>query len=477
MAELHREADVVIAGGGVAGFCAGIAAARNGASTLVIERYGFLGGMFTGGNMTVLNSPPVGGIGKEIVDRLTAQGYAKRVVDDPPNYPIFHYASEYSIMNIAYDAEMAKTLLFDMAEEAGLRLLLHSWVTGVEMEQDRVTGLEVQNKSGRQVVSGKVIVDASSDGDVAALAGVPFTKGQTEEGILFAMTMLVRLSNINWPAVSEYSRKDPGLKEAIAGAQTVGELPYYRPRTREMANYWGHARPELSHLVYPDEALLWGGTVEGVDGTNVDDLSRAEIEVRKQFMSELSFLRKHVPGFEQAKIESTGATIGVRDTRHVVGEYTLTGVDILERRRFNDVAGYNLKGGYPVNDLPYRCFVPKRAQGLLVAGNCMSVVPGSTQRGPQLGSYNNLKDIPTMWTTGEAAGTAAALCAMLGTEPRELDVTLIQERLRLQGALIADSEIERLKQAKLPSGKTVEQFYSEQVADMKQYWGSRGQLE
>ena len=152
-------------------------------------------------------------------------------------------------------------------------------------------------------------------------------------------------------------------------------------------------------------------------------------------------------------------------------------MDILERRLFDDVAVYNIKGGYPVNDLPYRCFVPKRGKGLLVAGNCMSVVPGSTQRGPQLGSYNNLKDIPTMWTTGEAAGTAAALCARLGTEPRELDVVALQQQLRSQGALIVDSEIERLKQEKLPSGKTVEQFYAGQVADMKQYWRSRGQLQ
>jgi len=474
MTIIPREADVVIAGGGVAGFNAGIAAARNGARTLVIERYGFPGGMFTGGNMTVLNSPPVGGIGKEIMDSLDEQGYAKRIDDDPPNHPIFHYASEYCTMNIAYDAEMAKILLFDMAEKAGLPLLLHSWVTGVEMKDDRVIGLTVQNKSGRQLVKGKIIIDASSDGDIASLASVPFVKGQTDKGILFAMTMLVRLSNVNWPAVSEYSMKDPGIKKAIAEAQAAGELPYYRPRTREMANYWGHARPELSHLVYPDEALLWGGTVEGVDGTSVDDLSRAEIEVRKQFMSELTFLRKHIPGFEKAKIENSGVTVGVRDTRHIVGEYTLTGMDILERRRFDDVAGYNCKGGYPVNELPYRCFVPKQVEGLLVAGNCMSVVPGSTQRGPQLGSYNNLKDIPTMWTTGEAAGTAAALCAGSSTEPRELDVKLLQERLRSQGALIADSEIERLKKAKLPSGKTVEQFYAEQVAEMKRYWKKQG---
>ena len=130
----YRGADVVVAGGGVAGFCAAIAAARAGADTLLVDRNGFLGGMFTGGNMTVLNCPPAGGIGKEIVDALAADGYAKRCPDDPPNYPIFHYAAEYSTMNVVYDAEMAKILLFRIARQAGVRLLLHSFVTGAVVE-------------------------------------------------------------------------------------------------------------------------------------------------------------------------------------------------------------------------------------------------------------------------------------------------------------------------------------------------------
>ncbi len=472
----YKRAKVVIAGGGVVGTCAAIASARNGLETLLIERYGFLGGMFTEGNMTVLSSPPAGGIGKEIVDKLMEQGYAKRCPDDPPNYPIFHYDSEHCTMNVVYDAEMAKILLFKMANESGLKLLLHTLVTGAIVDNGVIKGVTVENKSGRQVVEGDIIIDATSDGDVAASAGVPFRKGQAEKGSLFAMTMLVRFSHVDWPKVSEYSKDDSGLENAIKKAINNGELPYYKPRTREMVNYWGHSRPELSHLSHGDEALLWGGTVEGVDGTNVDDLTRAEVEVREQFMSEFNFLKKYVPGFQKARIESTSVSVGVRDTRHIVGEYTLTGQDILERRSFLDVVAYNIEAGFPANDIPYGCLVPKNIDGLLVAGNCISVIPGSTEMGPELGSFNNLKDIVTMWTTGEAAGTAGALCAKSNVVPRKLNVKALQKQLSAQGALLTQEKIGELENVKLPSAKTVKESYEKTLSEMKRYWKSRGEF-
>ena len=291
------------------------------------------------------------------------------------------------------------------------------------------------------------------------------------------MTLLVRLSGVDWPAVSEYSKNDPGLDKAIKKGIEDGELPYYKPRTRDMPNYWGHARPELSHLLYDDEALLWGGTVEGVDGTDADDLSRAEAEVREQYMSELRFLKKNVPGFTNARVQSTGVSIGVRDTRHIIGRKTLTGKDILERRKFPDVVAYNVKGGFPANDLPYGCFVPREVEGLLVSGNGMSVVPGSTQRGSELGSYNNLKDIPTMWTTGEAAGTAAALCAEQEAMPSMLDISILQKALKKQGALITDEKAAELETVILPSGKSIGRFYEDLLEDMRSYWKGRGEIE
>jgi hypothetical protein len=378
-------------------------------------------------------------------------------------------------MNVAYDPEAAKMLLFQMTREAGVKLLLHSFITGAVLEQNGVRGITVQNKSGAQMIEGTVIVDATADADVAASAGAPFRKGQAEKGILFAMTLLVRLGGVDWPRVSEYSKGDHGLDRAIQQAIAAGDLPYYKPRKRDMPNYWGHPRPELSHLFREEDALLWGGTVEGVDGTNVDDLTRAEVEAREQVLSEFRFLQKYIPGFANARIESSGVTVGVRDTRHIIGEYTLSGRDILARRRFPDVVAYNIKGGFPGNDLPYGCFVPLQVEGLLVVGNGLSVVPGSTEMGFQLGSYNNLKDIPTMWTTGEAAGTAAALAVREGTVPRQLRVERIQEELFSRGALLSRERIEQLEKVKLPSGRTVKAFYEGVLASMREHWRQMGE--
>jgi hypothetical protein len=379
-------------------------------------------------------------------------------------------------MNVVYDAEMAKVLLFKLAKVAGVKLLLHTFITGAIVKKGEMKGILAENKSGKQVIEGRVIIDATADGDVAAHAGAPFRKGQTEKGVLFAMTMLVRLSKVDWQVVSQYSRQDFGLEKAIRKAMDRGELPYYKPRTKEMPNYWGHPRPELSRLLYDDEALLWGGTVEGVDGTNTDDLTRAEIEVREQFLSELNFLKKYIPGFQKAKIESTSTSIGVRDTRHIIGEYTLTGKDILERKSFPEVAAYNIKLGFPANDIPYGCLVPQKMDGLLLAGNCISVIPGSTSMGLQLGSFNNLKDIPTMWTTGEASGTAAGLCVKFNTTPRKLQNHDLQKQLYLNGALLTKEKISELENVKLPSGRTASKFYENILKSMKDYWKSRREL-
>lgn len=470
----HITAQVVVAGGGVAGCAAAIAAARLGCDTVLVDRFGFLGGMFTGGNMVVLNSPPTAGIGREIMAALEATGDARRCPNDPPNYPIFHYRSEYSTMNVVYDAEAAKLVLHRMLRAAGVRLLLHSFITGAVAERDTVRGIVVANKSGQQIVEGQLVIDATADADVAASAGAAFRKGQTEQGILFAMTMLVRLSHVHWPSISEYSTTDPGLDRAIAAAIKRGELPYYKPRARAMTNYWGHPRPELSHLVYDDEALLWGGTVEGVDGTDVADLTRAEGEAREQMMSELAFLRKHIPGFKKAKIEASSVSIGVRDTRHVIGVSTLTGADILERRSFPDEVAFNMKGGVPVNGIPYGCLVPQATEGLLMAGNCISVIPGSTSMGSQLGSFNNLKDIPSMWTTGEAAGTAAALAVDAGVSPRNLDVQTLRAQLFRQGAMFTPERVRELEAVQLPSGRTIRQYYDDELTSMKDHWRRMG---
>lgn len=467
----YKEADVVVAGGGPGGATAAIAAARTGARVLLVEQLGFPGGMFTGGNMCVANSWPWAGLGKEIFGRLKERGAAISHPDDPPNYPVFHFGS-YSWRNVPYDPEMAKIVLFELLEEAGVKLLLHSYVTGAVVEGNQVRGIVVENKSGRQLIRGKIICDGTADGDVAASAGAPFIKGQGEEKKLFAMTMLVRLSRVDWPRVSEYSKTDSGWDKAIAQAMAQGDLPYYTGRTRDMVPYWGHPRPELAHLWWEDGALLWGGTVEGVDGTDADSLTHAEVACRKQWMSEFRFLRKYIPGFEAARIEDSGVTVGVRLTRNMVGEYIYTGYDILEEREFEDAVAYIVPLFLGV---PYRCFVPKEVDNLLISGRCISTTPGQTSSGPTLGSYNDMKSIPTVMTYGEAAGTAAALCVKYGVTPRALDVGLLQETLKKHGALLARSAIHSIiDEMRLPNGTPFKEYLRERNESLRKYWEQRG---
>jgi FAD-dependent oxidoreductase family protein len=156
------------------------------------------------------------------------------------------------------------------------------------------------------------------------------------------------------------------------------------------------------------------------------------------------------------------------------GEYTLTGQNVLNRRRFADGVAYDVKAGIPVNQIPHRCLVPIQTDGLLLAGNCISVMPGSTFMGLQQGSYNNIKDIPSMWTNGEAAGTAAALCVQDHVQPRKLDVQDLQAVLRDRGALVSPEQITDLEAVRLPSGRTAKEYYEATMADCRAYWGGRG---
>jgi len=284
--------------------------------------------------------------------------------------------------------------------------------------------------------------------------------------------MLVRLSHVDWPRVSEYSKGDPGWDKAIAHAVASGDLPYYAERTRDMVPYWGHPRPELAHLWWEDGALLWGGSVEGVDGTDADSLTQAEVECRKQWMSELRFLRKYIPGFESARVEDSGVTVGVRDTRHLVGEYTYTGHDILEDREFEDTVAYVTPLFLGV---PYRCFVPKEVDNLLISSRCISTTPGQTSSGPTLGAYNDMKSIPTVMTYGEAAGTAAALCVQYGVTPRALDIKLLQATLKKHGALLERSAIDSvIDDMRLPNGTPFREYLQQRHETLRKYWEQRG---
>jgi len=427
---VYAEVDVVVCGGGPAGLCAAVAAARLGANTLIVERHGFFGGMLTAGfigtlskfndlSQTQLDYPTpkliIRGIALEFVERLKAVG---GIIGEPERD-----------LWLLYDLEATKFVADQMLEEAGVNVLLHSWVAQSIVEDGAVRGVFVENKSGRQAVLAKVVVDCTGDGDVAAWAGVPFEKGDA----LQPMTLQFRAAGVevkNYPARLAI-KSEVNLYKLIEQAHGRGQYPIPQ-RT-----------PWMSSLARRDEVIINGTRIFG-DATDADTLTRAEIEGRKQVHFLINFLRENFPPFRTAHLVDTGAQVGIRETRRIMGEYVLAADDILAFREFDDAitrcaypvdvhssTGHGVKMVYFPSGksytVPYRCLVPRRVDNLLVAGRCISATREA------LGSVRVMSQCMAL---GHAAGAAAALAAQTGTTPRQLDAGKLQDALRKQGAYL-----------------------------------------
>jgi len=401
---VSESASVVVAGGGPAGVAAAIASAREGADTLLIERGACLGGMATSGLMTSFNGfrnerPPDGlqsvkGIAQEIVSELallhgvsglTAHGDFRRQLHEG----IIPYA-------VGFDPELLKYVLLKMCREAGVRLLLHTLVCGSIVDDGTIRGVIVENKSGRQAIETEIVVDATGDGDVAARAGAPFQLPQPTDDRLMGMTLMYR----------------------VAGVE---------PERFENGKYTG--------VVVGNTMTGWGPGCSKRSGIDARDLTDAEIETRERVIEAADSLRTR-PGYEHSYLVQTAETIGVRETRHIQGEYTITEADAIEGRHFEDVIAissnpvpgyygrryfFNHEGFH----IPYRSLVPLAVENLLLAGRCISAeqVP-----------FQSARSMAPLMAISQAAGAAAALCVKHHTSPRTLDVRLLQKHLLAQGA-------------------------------------------
>ena len=446
MAGSTPDYDVIVAGGGVAGTVAAIAAARLGARTLVIERLNCIGGNFTGGMMGTVwtfndqEKLVVKGIPLEIVERLRQRG---GVVSNDITRDKF----------TIYDTELAKFVLFEMAEEAGLDILLHTMLADVIVEDGAVQAVVVQNKSGRQTISCSVLVDASGDADAAALAGAPFELPHKQK--LHPASLLARLGGVDVQALTDYYAEHPQyLGNFTGGAPHPGFHAYRLTGPLRDVHDRGALPAEFHYLMdwfilfystpHPGEITINMTGATDIDGTDARDLTRAEITSRKRLLQALDCYRRFIPGFAKAYIIQTGIAVGVRETRRIIGEYVLTKDDIAATRRFPDaVASYAAAIGHHTADgrdtewtelqsgrsydFPYRVLLPQRIDGLLVAGRCISVAADG------IGSTRNMT---SCMATGQAAGTAAALSAQSGVTPRRLDVRRLQDTLIGQGAYI-----------------------------------------
>jgi glycine/D-amino acid oxidase-like deaminating enzyme len=439
--------DVLVIGGGNAGCAAALAAARHGARTLLVERYGFLGGTATaamvGPWMTFHSGLEriVGGIAQEIVERLVRMGGSPGHIAD---------ASEYVATITPFDPELHKALLFDMMAESGVRLLLHAYfLDALPGENGRVRGARVATVGGLRELEAAITIDASADAYVAASAGVALQQGDAR-GRVQPASLMFRLSHVDLAQTAAYvranagemrtslppERRDAAALTAVAGLYALWNAARERGDVdvpRELVSFF------ISP--YADEVSVNMTRVVDIDPLDPDDLTRAEVEARAQTMQLLAFFRRDVPGFANARIAATAAQIGIRESRRIVGAYTLTRDDVLAARTFEDAVA---RSAYPIDihnpsgsgtttfrlppgasyEIPYRCLVPQTVEGLLVAGRCISTTHEALA---------STRLTPTVMTLGQAAGTAAATCAARGLEPRNVPIAELRAMLEADG--------------------------------------------
>jgi len=388
---------VVVAGGGPSGVIAAAASARSGASTLLIERYPFLGGNGTAGLMICYNGfrnqrPPealqtVKGIPAEYIAELVR---LDGIADDDPYPKAQRDAAKGDLPYcIGFDPEAAKIASFNLLRKEGVALRLHSWVVGPMLDGARVTGVIVESKSGRQAIAADIVIDATGDGDIAAGAGAPFM-GPADKGDRMGMSLMYMLG---------------GMPAKDAGGICLG-----------------------------DRVVKWGPGFGG-DGLDVENLTQAEIQTRLKLWDQVQALRKK-PGQESVYLAQMPTCIGVRETRRILGEYTVTEQDAIDGTRFPDVVaissnpmpsyrGQRFFFSHEGFDIPYRSLVPKKVEGLVLTGRCISC-----EQGP----FQSARSMAPAMAVGHASGCAAALAAKGNLPPRKLDVTVLQKLLVSQKA-------------------------------------------
>lgn len=430
---IYGEYEVAVLGGGPAGIAASVAAARAGRRTLLIERYGFLGGMGTAAGVTNFCGlhanvhgemhRVVQGVATELLARIDRLGGL--------NAPHLVLGK---ILAQAYDTAAYKIAADDLLAAHKVDILFHALGAGAVMDDARnIAAVAIETKSGRQAVRANIFIDCSGDGDLAAWAGAPFEVGDGEGHMLYP-SMMFRLNGIDPARAGEAWQTIPRL---MAAAEAAGTHKF--PRKAAIV------RPQRSPVEWRvNFTQLARADGSAISGIVADDLTQGEIVGRRQAIEAFEFLRT-VPGFEQAYIVDLPPQLGIRETRRVTGGYSLTGEDVLGCASFSDSIGVN---GWPIeahvagdvifkfppipqsrgyNELPYRMLVPEGIDNLLVAGRCASM----THEGQSAARVSG-----ACFAMGEAAGVAAAQSLAAKTRPRDIPIDTLQLELTQRGAFI-----------------------------------------
>jgi len=447
--DVKYEVDVLVVGGGSAGFGAAISSARNGAKTMLVEKYGCLGGLVTSGLVCYMAGYPEG-VGKELLEKLREkEGLGKNVkICDP---------------------EKAKYIMEKMAIEAGVKILYWTYVIDAIVEGNEIKGVIIQNVSGRSAILAKRVIDCSGDAEVSYFAGVPVESGwELMEGYNQAVSLDFVLNNVD---ITKFQPKDfySTIQMKLEEAARKGKLPRLVEK--------GYLGPFPGRPSDRGEVYVCTAHSRKCKTTDAEDLTRIVIEQRNQIQKLVEFYKENVVGFENAWLSYTASILGVRESRRIVGEYKLTGEDLVLARKFSDAItrdthGFDIhnplydlphikhthlkepkepayctkeprkdgrvccvennpKGEYRAYlkpgeyyEIPYRCLLPVNIDNLLVAGRCIST-DFEAQSGTRL--------IMTCITMGHSAGTAASLSIKENVVPRKLDVELLRDKLCEEG--------------------------------------------
>lgn len=452
MSENTKKTDVVVIGGGPAGVCAAICAARHGASVLLVEQNGCCGGMATAGLvgpfMTCYDAKGenmiIRGIFAEIVDRMVKRGFAIHPSEVMGGTAFTSWIKIGHDHVTPFESEGLKLVLDEMLTEAGVEILYHTTFLAPVLDGKTITGVELFSKRGAETVTAKVVIDCTGDGDVAARAGIPYEVGNEELGLIQPATMFFHISNVDSDAVEadieanlhNFYRKDGVNYRSL----------HWRVSEAREAGDWTLDRVSIGLFRMPkkDEWCVNTSRIMGVDSTDNRSLTKAEIEGRRQADEILRFLRKYVPGCADARLKSTASHVGIRESRHIKGQYRLTADDLISSKVpadsvFIAANSVDVHGRFgpksneytPISGdyygVPYRSLVPVEIDGLLLAGRNVSA--DSTAAGA-------IRVMPPCMAMGQAAGTAAALAVKEGISPAKLDAAALIDTLKKDGVYL-----------------------------------------
>ena len=447
-----RAYDVIVVGGGPAGMTAAIAAAREGAQVAVVEQGNCLGGMATRGLvgpfMTCYDRKGenmiIRGLFEEIVNRMVERGYAIHPAEVRAGTGFTSWIVLGHDHVTPFEHEGLKLVMDDMMEEAGVKVFFHTDFIEPMMEENRIVGVLVSSKKGYEILRAKVVIDATGDGDVAVRAGVPYETGNEELNLMQPASMFFHICNCDEEAMNadiqanlhNFYRKDGVNYRSF----------HWRVTEAREAGDWNMKRVSLGLFRRPksDEWFVNTSRVMGIDATDNESLSYGEVEGRRQAEHILKFLRKYVPGCENAKLMGTASYLGIRESRHIKGDYRLTADDLLTCKipedtillaansvdvhgRFGPTSNeyVAIEGDY--YGVPYRSLIAYGVEGLLLAGRCVSA--DSTAAGA-------IRVMPPCMGMGQAAGTAAGLAVKGNITPRQVDAQALRSRLKENGAYL-----------------------------------------